>query len=539
MFSESLNVISYPQDITPIAESLPRHPKDCGILIVVGKNKKGQEKEWEVQKDRCRRFINYIKSLPIPEFRRIKINEELLEQLPEKGIPDGLEYQVIEDCKDSITESHMQMQEHMESKENEPKRFKHDVMLKPVNQVREKTAIQQKFAEPRRSVYRGKVDWSNPINDLSTPCIYTITHPELFYKGIADPTNKFKRLKHVSEWEAVKHLLKWAQVDENNCFDWPFQKHKYWFFWAFNRLRRMEILTQTNHYLEKKPEFAELTIGEVAELLNKKDKNLIAFMHRVGRRIKGSASWFYKKGRQLHNAMTQLGCVTIFATYSFADYYDPNLHALFGSEHEDKMIKMGKVRDYPGIVALYWQKKMHLWRKHYYGEILKTKWWWGRSEFQSRGTVHAHDVATFQSDPGLVSLAKRVWRKETLLNKFKLENKLETTYIPTQTERCILIQGTIARLRIENYVDKIIKALNRYPDFDETEDQLKNKKIAFNPHPSQKRFHDIKNEELIHHYHQLLMSVQQHVCKSGAAGCLRASKKGDAFQCRFHYPNHL
>ena len=287
-------------------------------------------------------------------------------------------------------------------------------MLKPVNQTREKDAVKEIFQEPD-SIYRGKIDWNNPVNDFSTPCIYTITHPELFYKGAGDPTNKFNRLVPVSESEAVKHLLKWAvpSKQDETQFEWPFQKHKSWFFWAFNRLRRMEILKYTNHFLEKKPEFDDLSIGEVADLLNKKDKSLISFMHRVGKRIRGSASWFYKKGRQLHNAMEQLGCVTIFATYSFADYHDPNLHSLFGCEFADKATKMAKVRDYPGIVALYWQKKMKLWRHHYYENILKTDWWWGRAEFQDRGTVHAHDVATLKTDPGLVELTKKVWAKQT------------------------------------------------------------------------------------------------------------------------------
>ena len=44
------NVICYPQDIGPIANSLPRHPSEAGILIVKAKNQKGIEKEWTVKR---------------------------------------------------------------------------------------------------------------------------------------------------------------------------------------------------------------------------------------------------------------------------------------------------------------------------------------------------------------------------------------------------------------------------------------------------------------------------------------------------------
>ncbi len=155
-----------------------------------------------------------------------------------------------------------------------------------------------------------------------------------------------------------------------------------------------------------------MTVGEVAELLNKKDKGVTSFMHRIGRKLRGSASWFYKRGKELRAAIQQLGCPTFFATYSFADNWDPNLHALFGDKNANYAQKMRNIRDYPGIVALYWQKKMRLWRKHYYKNILRTEWYWSRAEFQGRGSAHSHEMGKLKYDPDLVALAKKVFAGE-------------------------------------------------------------------------------------------------------------------------------
>ena len=70
------NVISYPQDITPIAKSLPRRPDKAGILLVRGYNSGGNTKEWKVSRSKCREFIKYLQKLPIREFQQIKLDED-------------------------------------------------------------------------------------------------------------------------------------------------------------------------------------------------------------------------------------------------------------------------------------------------------------------------------------------------------------------------------------------------------------------------------------------------------------------------------
>ena len=355
----------------------------------------------------------------------------------------------------------------------------------------------------------------------------------MFWNGAADPTRKDNRLIDIPERLAVKHLLRWAHRDEKTeKFVWPFQKHKYWCFWAFNRITRREILQQTNHFLEKQRDYDDITVGELAELLNKKDKGVVRFMHRVCKHIRGSASWFYKEGQKLRSAMQQLGCVTFFITYSFADYYDPSLHALFGSKTSNRKEKMENVRDYPGIVALYWQIKMNLWRKFYYGKILKTDWWWGRSEFQDRGSAHAHDLATSKRDPGLVALTKIVWEGECVKNEIKKRKTEEMT----TAEREKIVNAAIAKKRIQVFVDKIIKAMNHSPDFDKTMDQMRSQQVKYEPHPSEVRICDLSQEQCQNHYHRLLMTVQQHECKPAPKGCLRKKNNKEEPKCRFHFP---
>ncbi len=73
-------------------------------------------------------------------------------------------------------------------------------------QTREKEAIATQLQTPGH-IDRGEVDWEHPINDLSTPCIYTLTHPELFWNGKGDPSNKINRRINVEEKLAVQHLF--------------------------------------------------------------------------------------------------------------------------------------------------------------------------------------------------------------------------------------------------------------------------------------------------------------------------------------------
>eukprot|EP01083_Nonionella_stella_P071814 193123_1 len=238
--------------------------------------------------------------------------------------------------------------------------WKSDTVPQTFKQMREKDAIEKQIENPGAMDYPD-IDYDNPINDLNTPCIYTLCFPELFYKGAGDPTNKRNRQRYVEPKLAVRHLTKWAYKNTDGKWVWPFQKHPYFQFWAFNRLRRKEILQKTNHYLDKNNEYSDMTVGEVSDLLNKKDKGVVKFLRRSSSSIKGCASWWYKRGCELNSMISQLGCPTAFVTYSFADNHNPDLHRLFGDENADIKIKMQNVRDYPGIVAMFWRLKMRAW----------------------------------------------------------------------------------------------------------------------------------------------------------------------------------
>ncbi len=298
----------------------------------------------------------------------------------------------------------------------------------------------------------------------------------------------------------------------------------------------------TNFFLDKQQEYKNLTVGEVAELLNKKDKGLTSFMHRVGRKLRGSASWFYKRGKELTAAIKQLGCPTFFATYSFADYHDPNLHSLFGSENADIKQKMKNVRDYPGIVTLYWEKKMQLWRQYYYNKILKTDWYWSRVEFQGRGSAHSHEMGKLKHDPDLVSLATKVFHGEQIEQVIKdKKQQIGENYIVTAEQRQALIDCVVAKKRIRDYADKLIKAMNNSPDFNEKTDQGKKIKNSYIPDPCAVRFCDIPPTVKAYEeqYNKILMTVQRHECKVGPTGCKRKKKGKKELECRFHFPKTI
>ena len=91
--------------------------------------------------------------------------------------------------------------------------------------------------------------------------------------------------------------------------------------------------------------------------------------------------------------------------------------------------------------------------------------------------MHARNLTSLVSDPGLVAITKKVRLKQCLEKKLRqqqLNSQINTQV--TVEERRILLTGRVAEMRVRNYAEELIKAMNKHPNFDEKNDQQKPKK---------------------------------------------------------------
>lgn len=72
-----------------------------------------------------------------------------------------------------------------------------------------------------------------PINEFKTPFLATMAFPTLFPYACGDPTSP-GRERPVSLTDALKHLMKYAEVTDDNPRLWRFASHPRFPYWGLN-----------------------------------------------------------------------------------------------------------------------------------------------------------------------------------------------------------------------------------------------------------------------------------------------------------------
>ena len=82
----SVHIISLPQDISELAESLPRYPKNVPYLVVSMRGKGSTCKRVIVRREKVEKALIWL-SKNNPLYKTIKIDQDALNSLPQNGIP--------------------------------------------------------------------------------------------------------------------------------------------------------------------------------------------------------------------------------------------------------------------------------------------------------------------------------------------------------------------------------------------------------------------------------------------------------------------
>ena len=265
-----------------------------------------------------------------------------------------------------------------------------------------------------------EVNWPTmgrtPINEFQHPNLATKCFPTLFPTGRGDPT-ALDRIFPVSEADGFRHLLKYADHDDDGNWRWRFASHARFTHWANNRLQRHRLLGQTKVFLQKTPEIANMRLCELRDAAARGQAHgLLQKMYRYGANVTGSDPYWYKKRQELEAIFNQEGAATVFFTFTAADNHWHDLHRHMPSGADASIEKkVEAVRTYPHVTDWYFTKRLDAFLDRFFDRGLGVAWRWHRIEYQSRGSAHGHGCAKLKNDPGLIELTAKAWAGEYIL----------------------------------------------------------------------------------------------------------------------------
>ena len=97
---------------------------------------------------------------------------------------------------------------------------------------------------------------SSPLNEFNTPYLASLAFPTLFPDTKGDPTNP-AIIREIAKSETenfadkLKHLIKFAEIDDKGKWFYRFASHPRFSFWGFNMLYRKRLISQGNFLSSK------------------------------------------------------------------------------------------------------------------------------------------------------------------------------------------------------------------------------------------------------------------------------------------------
>ena len=362
--------INLPQNVTELATSLPRYPKDLAVIIVKVKGRDNTFKDVTVRKQKVHNALVWLKNNN-PHYSELIINEDALNILPENGVPSEL--MTVEADDDII--SHDDCSPDTGPPTDNPS---DDIVYNAATEMSSFLPVgeqqQQEINAVRNQLSENEpMQWpsvdNEPLNEYQISHLATMAFPTLFPDGQGDPTNQ-GLLRDVPLQERIKHLLKFAEIIDGKWV-YRFANHPRFSYWAFNMIQRKRILQQSGIFLKQNPGEAHLTIDELREMATSNNANL--FMSKVSRyvgNIAGTSSYWNRVREDLKAIITNVGAPTLFFTFSSADMHWPELHDLFKTDPDCETgnstsdVRRQNVINNPHLVDWFFTQRLESFIKH-------------------------------------------------------------------------------------------------------------------------------------------------------------------------------
>ncbi len=431
VYASKGHCINFAQDISPIAQELPRLEEDIPIIIIRKKNSNLTFFDLKLRRKYISEWLNFLKyKSKIPGYNNMNINLNNLNLIPENGyLTKFREIQTEDDIKtiqnslqsdydilktnsksDILSESFnnsLNLEENPDDDDAE-KTYQTGVVLPNNNLDSESTLINKLVSKSKFKNEPIKLPpilpfpshSSIPLNEYSTAYLASMAFPTLFPYGSGDPFEIDEQFNRETFLEKVKHLIGYYEII-NNRKKFRFAIHSRFILWIYNIQYRHATLNQGKFYLKQHPDHANLTIDQLKMKIENGDKSILKSIQRYMATIPGTSSFWFQLRCDLTSIIKSKGPPTAFFTLSFPTHYDPYLHEILKIPKNSSYNEIDSfLKEAPHIVNEYFIHKYNEFKLEWLEKRLKGLpefggWIWSRFEWQFRDVIHVHGLIRF------------------------------------------------------------------------------------------------------------------------------------------------
>ncbi|KAJ3454226.1 hypothetical protein MRS44_018120 [Fusarium solani] len=420
------HVAHFLRNVGRLFEELPVLPEELDIVLLRPPDMEGDPhfqqqfaRDFRVRRSCLLTWLHYLQRHH-PGYRDIVVRQDRLQRLPLDGsivasvasqvadIPDGeapqgpVEEDVEEDPADADASAIPNLQVTDTELNALQSRFLHGTpdpeRMADLEHIPPNAQAQHQIPLP--SIRR------TPINEFNrSQPLMTLAFPTLYPDGKADFVEP--RLRSITYQDYLAHAMRWQ--------DGRFARHKTWPFVALNTLLRAQVRKRSNYSVKQHEgrRRQPLTRADIEEAMAKPDEPeaqaLIQSITRQAAVIRGTRPYWYRQRKELEAYAFNLGRPGLFVTASAADYHWESLYRHMPRFQEWKAapeaarmaLSRQLLRDNAHIAAYHFHKRYTLFRTI----VLKQKFnltdFWGRYEWQGRGSSHHHGLYWLSGHPDL------------------------------------------------------------------------------------------------------------------------------------------
>ena len=487
------HVINFPQNVNNFVRNLPRRLDQLDILVIRRGNNQPDlpANLFTVNRQRVHAALLWLKEHNC-YYRadNIQIDQQNLDALPVNAVVDLPEQNIMQEVDEDIDQQNANNDQPLH-----PNQANNNAPI-PLPQNGHNNVIPNTFAPAQRPQpheiqaiqaaidNHEVIDWpardNEPVNEFRHVGYIARAFPCLFPSGNADL--RAPRDQRIFPREYFTHLLYYK--------DGRFQADPRFVFFSYNSILRWEALQIGRVYVNNNPNERQMSVADIRELLAQDQRNISTKILRFGSQIRGTAQYWYKRGREIMAMNEQLGSATVFFTFSVADMQWPDLARFLNTEN--RTIAQA-IAHSPLTVDTYVDVRFNLFFTHFLKPYLDIVDYWYRFEWQNRGSFHVHGLAWLRDPPD---------------------------------------SQTSTEIELSTYWDKYVSTWN-------TAIQPNENPVNFhwpvNNHPCSTIPQQVQN---LHDYLKDLINICQKHTRCTPGYCLRTQRDGTQ-KCRFGFPKQI
>ncbi|PAA81629.1 hypothetical protein BOX15_Mlig023830g1 [Macrostomum lignano] len=389
--------IMFPQDQASVVRELPRRTLPVVLMYDKklqnnpGSTVTGAMNNLRVRRDKVLNAIRYLINNN-QYFQRfsVGIDREALNSLPENGYAQQINEMVNQmDTQDVNVDLDAAEEEARQPDEDEQRQQMDEAQLEETTSALLNTPLRRLEVKIRDRLLEEKLQWPRssrvPVNEFEQEGLFSLAYPHLFPDGKGD--YKTPRVRSIGLGDYAKHLMQ---------FHCPrFRCDPRFRFFIENMVMRWRALEVGRVFVHDK-NLAGLSAPEMLEKL--KDPAVMSSVSARASELRGTASYWQSKRRQLEAMIKTIGLPHYFVTLSAADIQWPELLQAWQIEEDVDNDNWQEIRDElrsrlqkdPGMADTVFWIRFELFLQRFFVEHWKVKDFWFRIEYQSRGSPHVH-----------------------------------------------------------------------------------------------------------------------------------------------------